>query len=95
MLLGASDIFIKYNQEVYKYVGRTLFANRYFNLAKEYLDKSKDVIYKDAELHFLLAQYYIHTREYTDAMNSINDCIKLLPEYCPALKLKKEVSRFI
>ncbi|MCQ2754294.1 MAG: hypothetical protein MJ231_04505 [bacterium] len=95
LLLGASDIFIRYNQEVYKYIGRVLFSDRYFNLAKEYFDKSKSVMYNDAELHFLLAEFYINNREYNNALQSIDACLKIFPSYFPAIKLRNQISKFI
>ena len=63
LLLGSVDILADINQETYKYVARTMFENRLYKSAREYLEKSKDLFYGDPELHFLFAKYYILERD--------------------------------
>jgi tetratricopeptide (TPR) repeat protein len=95
MLLGSIDILSGINQESYKYVARVMYENRFYKVAKEYLDKSKDIFYNDAELHFMYAKYYLHFREYEKADFHLDECLKILPDYYPALYIQKEISRYL
>ena len=88
-VLGSLDILININQESYKYVARVMFENRLYKVAKEYLEKSKNIFYNDPELHFLFAKYYLKMREYESADYHLNECLKILPDYYPALSFKK------
>lgn len=90
-LLGAIDFFAEINQEAYKFVARVMIENKLYNVAKKYLDKSKSVYYKDPELHFMYAKYFLYTHENTYAKYHINECLKILPDYYPAKYLKKEI----
>lgn len=90
-LLGAIDFFEEINQEAYKFVARVMIENKLYNVAKKYLDKSKSVYYKDPELHFIYAKYYLYTHEITCAKYHIDECLKILPDYYPAKCLKSEI----
>lgn len=90
-LLGAIDFFTGINQETYKFVARVMFENKLYNIAKKYLDKSKSIYYKDPELHFMYAKYFLYTHESTYAKYHIDECLKILPDYYPAKKLKNEI----
>lgn len=90
-LLGATDFLIDINQEVYKFTARAMFENQLYNAAKKYLDKSKAIFYKDPELHFMYAKYFIHTGENTYAKYHLDECLKILPDYFPAKKLKESL----
>lgn len=94
-LLGSLDILYEINQESYKYTARVMYENRLYNASKKYMDKSKGLFYGDPELHFMLAKYYIHTREYEAALDSINNCLGILPEYFPAKALKEELKKYV
>lgn len=94
-LLGAIDFFAEINQESYKFVARVMYENKLYNAAKKYLDKSKNVFYKDPELHFMYAKYFINSREYTYANYHIDECLKILPDYYPAKKLKTEICEYL
>ena len=72
-----------------------MFENRLYKAAREYLEKSKDIFYKDPELHFLFAKYYIKTREYDLADFHLDECLNILPDYYPAKILQKEISRYL
>lgn len=95
MLLGASNILIDTNQETYKYIARALFANEYYESAKEYLEKSKNILYNDPEMHFLLSKYYILVKDYLNANLSLDKCLKYVPDYYPAKKLQEEISLYL
>lgn len=89
-VLGSLDVLSEINQEAYKFVARVMFENKFYNSAKKYLDKSKSIFYKDPELHFMYAKYFILRNESTYARFHIDECLKILPDYFPAKKLKAE-----
>lgn len=94
-ILGSLDILTEVNQECYKYAARVLYENKIFNASKQYLDKSKKIFYKDPELHFILAKYYLKTRDYTQANFYVDECLKLIPDYYPAKLIKKELEKYL
>lgn len=94
-LLGASELLININQEVFKYAARVLFENYYPEIGFNYLKKSKDILYKDPEMHFMLAKYYINKEDYTTALSYINECLKFVPDYFPAQKIKKIILKHL
>lgn len=89
--LGALDILSNINQETYKFAGRVMFENKLYSAALKYMEKSKQIYYNDPELHFMLTKYYIHSHNKQEAYFYINECLRLLPEYYPALELKKKI----
>lgn len=89
--LGALEPLSSINQEIYKYAARVMIANRIFSAAIKYMDKSKKIYYNDPELHYMYAKYYYDMMQYKDAYNYINECLKLLPTYYPALKIKEKI----
>lgn len=95
LLLGSTEILSAINQETYKYVARVMFENGYFDVAKEYLDKSKNIFYNDVELHFLYSKYFLKTNNYRKANFHIDECLNFLPDYFPAQKLKKEILKLL
>ena len=94
-VLGALDLLININQETYKYVARVMFENKFYKACREYLEKSKNVFYSDPELHFLYAKYFFKTREYDKADYHLDECLKILPDYYPAILLQRELSRYL
>ena len=94
-VLGSLDILSGINQEIYKYAARVMFENKFYNSAKDYLKKSQDIFYQDPELHFLYAKYYIREREYKKANSHLDECLKFIPDYYPAKKLKADISKFV
>ena len=89
--LGALEIFSTINQETYKFAARVMLENKLYTSALKYLDKSKQIFYNDAELHFIYAKYYLDTKNYRNAYYYINECLKLIPEYYPALIIKQQI----
>ena len=94
-LLSSLEVLVNINQETYKYIARVMYENKYYNAAREYLEKSKKVFYKDPELHFMLSKYYYESREYEEAMFYIKECLKILPDYYPAKLMKQVISKYI
>lgn len=94
-VLGSLEFLSTINQEVYKYAARVLYENNYIKTSKEYMDKSRDLFYKDPELHFMLAKYHIREYQYKDAAFHLNECLKIVPEYMPAQNMKKEIKAYL
>ena len=53
--------------------------------------RSKKIYYNDAELHFMLAKYYLHVNDCELALFYIDECLKLIPDYYPAHLLKQKI----
>lgn len=94
-VLGSLEILTDINQETYKYVARVMFENNFFNSAKEYLEKSKNIFYKDPELHFLYAKYYLKTCNYENSLWHLDECLRIIPYYFPAITLRKSISKYV
>ena len=91
MLLGSLEILAAVNQEVYKYAARVMYVNKLYSAALRYMEKSKKIYYNDAELHFLYSKYYLRVNDYKEAMYYIKECLKIIPDYYPALQLKNTI----
>ncbi len=90
-ILGSLEILSAINQEVYKYAARVIYINKLYSASLKYLEKSKKIYYNDAELHFLLARYYLRVNDYEEALFYINECMRLIPDYYPAIVLKEKI----
>ena len=94
LCLGALDVLSSINQETYKFAARVMLENKLYSAAIKYMEKSKQIYYNDPELHFMLAKYYKDNLKYKDAYFYINECLKLLPTYYPALMMKEQIEEF-
>ena len=94
-LLGSSELLKDYNQEVYKYVARVFYNNGFYNVAREYLEKAKRTYYNDPELHFMLCNYFYKFKDYKEAIYYISECLRILPDYYPALKMQESIKAII
>ena len=92
--LGSLDFLSGINREVYKYAARVMFENKMYNSAIEYMEKSKIVFYNDPELHFMLARYYMGKNEFKTADYHLDECLKTVKDYYPALKMKTEIQKY-
>ncbi len=90
-LIRYADVFSSVNSETYKYLGRVFWANEIFSYGKFFLEQAKNYMYNDPELHILLANVYIQEGRIDRALNSVNTCLCILPEYFPAIDLKKKL----
>ncbi len=90
-LLGALEIFSSINQEVYKYAARVMYENKLYSAALKYMNKSKKIYYNDAELHFMLAKYYLRVNDFDNADFYVKECLNLIPGYYPAELLKQKI----
>ena len=89
--LGALELLSGINQEIYKFTARVMIENKLYSSALKYMDKSKQIYYNDPELHFMLAKYYFDFKNYNYSYFYINECLKLFPNYYPALLIKKNI----
>lgn len=90
-LLGAQAVLSAVNQEIYKYTARVMYENKLYSAALKYMNEAKNVYYNDAELHFLLAKYYLRVNDYKESLFYINECLKLVPDYYPAIIFKQKI----
>ena len=74
-IMSADAILAEINPETYKFIGRVLLNNGYYDLAYNFLEKAEDVCYKDCEVHFLLAQYYILKNDKKEAIKTLHKSI--------------------
>jgi len=91
-LVNYSDFLSQFNSEINKYIARVFLVNGYKNYAKLFFQKAKDSFYNDPELHFLIAQTQFKEGDIETAQSSANTCLKILPEYWPAVKLLSDLS---
>lgn len=95
LLLNISSYWIEINQEIYKYIARVLFENKIDTLAVEYLEKSKNILYNDPEMHFMFAKYFLNIKEYENSYYHIKECLKVVPDYYPARKIFESASKHL
>ncbi len=88
-LLSSLKYLTQINQEVYKYTARVMLENKLYNSALEYMEKSKELFYNDPELHFMLAKFYISQNNLDIAVTYIDECLRMVPSYFPALKIRE------
>lgn len=86
-IINGADLFYSVNPESYKFIARVMMYNKFEQVAFHYLNKAKDKFYYDPELHLMLANYYLHIGDKILAKKSINDCLRILPNYFPARRL--------
>ena len=90
-ILGASEILITINIETYKYIARVMYENSLEPIALQYMNKSRLVYYNDAELHFLYSKYYYKLGEFKQSIFYLKECLRLIPDYCPAIELLQKI----
>ncbi|MBR6099279.1 hypothetical protein IKP85_05985 [bacterium] len=81
------------NPEIYKYTGRVFMKNKYYDFGLYFLERGISSFYNDPELHYLLAEYYMSVSDREKAAKYLQSCLKVLPEYYPAEKMIKELSK--
>ena len=91
-ILGALEVLSNINHETYKYVARVMIENKLYKSAFTYLEKSKNIFYKDPEIHFLYAKFYIQVRDFYSAKYYLNECLRFIPDYYPAKMLLEELN---
>ena len=86
-----SDWMSEINSEVQKFIARVFLNNGYKNYGYHYLTKARDTFYNDPELHYLFAEYFLCENDTLNAELALENCLEVLPEYYPALKLKSKL----
>ena len=66
--------------------------NKYFDLAKLYLNEAKNICYIDPEVHYLLAKCYIHEGDTEKAVKSLKTSVEKGYGYYPAKKLLENIN---
>lgn len=92
-IIGAANILYDINTETYKFIARALLKNGYAQNAKNYIDKSLACYYKDVELQFLLAEYYMYINDIKNACITAKKCLNINPDYYPAVRLLEKYGR--
>lgn len=88
-ILNIADFFQDINRETYKFLGRVLFKHGYYGAAKTFMDKSLSDYYNDVELHYLYVEFYLAHNDKENALKAVNTCLRLNPNYYPAVKTSK------
>lgn len=87
IIINRADLLSSINPESYKFISRVMLNNDFYDVALFYLNKAKNNFYCDPEMHFMLANCYIKKGDNQAAKDSVNNCLRILPEYYPAKKL--------
>ena len=87
-----SDWMSNINPEVQKFIGRVFFKNGYDDWGYFYLKKGRDTFFNDPELHYLFAEYFHSKNDLVNAVLSLENCLTILPEYYPAIRMKMIIS---
>lgn len=90
-IVNGAHLLAQNNQESYKFIGRVFVNNEQFDLADLFLQKAKDICYIDPEVHFLLAKCYLHNREKSKAIKSLETSVEKGFGYYPAKKMLNEI----
>lgn len=86
-IINGADIFYSINPESYKFISRVMLYNDFPEIALYFLSKAKDKFYSDPEMHFMLANCYLKQNNVQSAIESLNNCLGILPAYFPAKNL--------
>ena len=93
-ILKNVDYMAMYNLECYKFIGRAFWAHNYMPAATFYLRKACERMYKDPELHYLLAYINCYNiRNIEACKKELDTCLWILPEYGPACMLKDKLKK--
>ncbi len=92
-IIKYADMFSSVNPETYKYIGRVFLNNNLHSYGKFYLERAKTYFYHDPELHVMLGYVYEAEGKTERALNSIENCLRILPEYYPAKVLKRKLTK--
>jgi len=92
-ILNYADVFASVNPESHKYIGRVLYNNKLNSWAKFFLERAKNILYQDPELHVIIAELYLEEGNIEKSIKATNTCLSMLPNYFPALKLKQKLSK--
>jgi len=86
-IIGYANIFYSVNPESYKFIARVMYYNDFIEVALFFLKKSREKLYNDPELHYMLANCYLIMGQVTQARAALKTCLGILPNYFPAKRL--------
>ena len=92
-IIRYADYMAIYNLECYKFLGRAFWAHNFMPAAMFFLERAKERLYKDPELHYQLAYIYYEQGDYDKAKKETDICLGILPLYAPAQKLKQVLEK--
>ncbi len=90
-IIRYADFMFTINPEVHKFIGRVLYNNRLKDNAMFFLNRAKDYFYNDPELHYLLAYIYYQDKDYANVQTALDNCLYILPDYYPAVSMKRKL----
>lgn len=90
-IIRYADFMFTINPEVHKFIGRVLYNNGLKNNAFFFLNRAKDYFYNDPELHYLFAYIYYNDSDFKNAKKALDNCLHILPEYFPAISMKRKL----
>ncbi len=92
-IINYANVFSSVNPETYKYFGRVFFNNEIYSYAKFFLERAKNSLFQDPEMHVLLALLYEREGNKEKALHAVENCLSILPEYFPAKELKRKLTK--
>lgn len=90
-VISAYEILSKHNYESCKFIARALYAHNYIDAALDFMGKSRAICHPDPEGILIEAQCFFRKKMYDKSLLSLEELFKFIPEYLPAVKLKKEI----
>ena len=90
-IIKYSDFMAFYNLECYKFIGRAFWSHNFLPAAMFFLNKARDKLYNDPELHYLLAYICYTNNDISGSKKEIETCLNILPQYAPAITLRDKI----
>jgi len=78
-----------------KWIGIIDLSKEKIDNAIFYLTESLKYSSRDAQVYFNLSGAYTKKKLYNEALNSVNSCLALSPNYPGAVRLKEQLSQII
>ena len=91
-IINSADLLFEVNPESYKFIARVMLANELPQAAQPFLLMGCEKFYSDPELHFMLAKVYLSLNNQQMVEKELSVCLKILPNYYPAINLQKEIA---
>lgn len=80
-----------FNPEIYKFIARVFINNGLQEQGRMFLDCAKSYFYNDPEMHYLVACEFLKDGKIKESLTALNNCLQVLPEYFPAVNMKKKL----
>ena len=92
-LVSMADFLNQTNPEAYKFIGRALYSNGYFELAISFLKKSLNIFSFDPEASLIVAQCYYLLGNIGDAVDVTNKILAVFEDYYPAILFRNTIKK--